>query len=109
MPSISVIVTTYQRPLALARVLESLQVQKVAPTEIVIADDGSAEETAELVKSWQRRFTYPLIHTWQPDEGFRAASARNKAVAASQRGLSGVSGWRLFGFSRFYISPFGAC
>ncbi|MEQ1600547.1 MAG: glycosyltransferase family 2 protein [Methylophilaceae bacterium] len=83
MPSISVIVTTYQRPLALNRVLESLYAQKVTPAEIVIADDGSGAETAALIQSWQARFACPLIHAWQADDGFRAASARNQAVAAS--------------------------
>lgn len=83
MPRISVIVTTYQRPCALSRVLASLANQEVAPTEIIIADDGSGPETSTLVNTWQTRLTCPLLHVWQADEGFRAAGARNRAVAAS--------------------------
>ncbi|TSA50942.1 MAG: glycosyltransferase [Nitrosomonadales bacterium] len=83
MPRISVIVTTYQRPRALDRVLASLADQEVAPNEIIIADDGSGPETSALVSTWQARLSCPLLHVWQADEGFRAAGARNRAVAAS--------------------------
>ena len=79
----SIIVTTYQRPLALARVLHALMRQTVRPEEIVIADDGSTEDTATLVREWQQRMPVPVRHVWQEDRGFRAAAARNRAVAAS--------------------------
>lgn len=77
---ISVIVTTYQRPLALNCVLESLSKQRVSPFEVIIADDGSQTETKDLVLSWQKKTTFPLIHSWQKDLGFRAAKARNLAA-----------------------------
>ena len=80
---VSLIVTTYQRPQALDRVLHGLARQTVPPAEIVIADDGSTEDTAALVREWQRRLPVPLRHVWQEDRGFRAAAARNRAVAAS--------------------------
>lgn len=83
MPAISVIVTTYQRPRALDRVLASLAAQDTAPTEIIVADDGSGPETAALVGDWQARMPCPLLHVWQEDAGFRAAGARNRGVAAS--------------------------
>jgi GT2 family glycosyltransferase len=57
--------------------------QTVLPDEIVIADDGSREETAELVRTMKKESGVPIIHTWQPDDGFRVALARNNAVAAS--------------------------
>jgi len=82
-PRISVIVTTYQRPRALDKVLASLASQAAMPDEIIVADDGSGPETAELVAAWQARLSCPLIHVWQADEGFRAAGARNRAVAAA--------------------------
>lgn len=84
MTTASVIVTTYQRPDALDRVLESLSRQRSVPLEVVVADDGSTEPTAACIKSWQGVFPCPLHHVWQPDEGFRAAAARNKALAIAR-------------------------
>lgn len=81
--SISVIVTTYNRPRALDCVLDSLANQLILPEEIIIADDGSSTETASLIRSWQSRIPCTLKHVWQADDGFRAAGIRNLAVAAS--------------------------
>lgn len=84
MSTLSVIVTTYERPDALDRVLESLARQRLIPLEVIVADDGSKPPTAECIERWQRAFPCPLHHVWQPDEGFRAAAVRNKALAAAQ-------------------------
>ena len=81
--SISVIVTTYNRPLALDCVLASLANQSILPSEIVIADDGSGPETKSLIDSWRSRMPCTLKHVWQADDGFRAAGVRNLAVANS--------------------------
>lgn len=79
----SVIITTYERPKALNAVLQSLSRQSTPPYEVIIADDGSKKSTADVIKDWQGKLRYPLIHSWQKDEGFRAGAARNMAVAAS--------------------------
>lgn len=80
---VSVIITTYQRPSALDQVLARLATQEIFPFEIIVADDGSGSDTAMLISDWQRRMKIPLRHVWQEDRGFRAAGARNRAVAAS--------------------------
>lgn len=80
---ISVIVTTYQRPLALNCVLESLANQLTLPFEVIVADDGSASDTRDLILSWQKIASFPVIHAWQEDLGFRAARARNLAAIKS--------------------------
>lgn len=77
-----VIVTTYNRPDALRSVLRSLLNQSVAADEIVIADDGSTQDTADCIAEFSGHFH--VQHAWQPDQGFRAASARNLAVAHSR-------------------------
>jgi glycosyltransferase involved in cell wall biosynthesis len=78
---ISVIVTTYNWPYALRAVLTALVAQKTStPYDIIVADDGSGEETERLVQSFIARFpSISIIHVWQSDEGFRAAAIRNKA------------------------------
>jgi GT2 family glycosyltransferase len=84
-----VVVTTYNRPMALAWVLASLSKQTVMPGSVVIADDGSGEETFKVIQDWTHYFGqhHPhtrLIHAWQEDLGFRAAAARNLAVVRAK-------------------------
>jgi glycosyltransferase involved in cell wall biosynthesis len=79
----AVIVTTYNRPDALAMVLEGYCGQSDQDFVLVVADDGSKGETAEVVRQFARRATFPLTHIWQEDQGFRAAAIRNRAVAST--------------------------
>lgn len=80
---VSVIVTTYDRPDALDAVLRGLARQTEQGFEIIVADDGSASDTAELLKSWRPRLRQPLLHVWQKHDDFRAAEIRNRAILAS--------------------------
>lgn len=80
---ISVVVTTYNRPQALDKVLASLNAQEAMPHEVIVADDGSGPETAAVVADWKGRMRCPLLHVWQPDEGFRLARSRNRAALAA--------------------------
>jgi len=50
---------------------------------VIIADDGSRENTAVLIKEYQKSFPVPLKHIWHPDEGFRLAAIRNKGIVAT--------------------------
>ena len=77
---ISVIVATYNRPDALDAVLRSLARQSDAGFEVLVADDGSAPQTKELIEAWQPRFNGRLHHVWHPDDGFRLAEIRNRAI-----------------------------
>jgi len=79
---ISVIVTTYNRPDALRLVMAGFAAQSDPDFELIIADDGSKEETREVVESF-RALAPPVKHVWQEDEGFRAAAVRNKAALAT--------------------------
>ena len=81
---ISLAILTYNWPQALEKVLESVAGQRRMPDEILIADDGSAAETAAVITAWRQRLKVPVIHVWQEDQGFRAARARNRAIAASR-------------------------
>lgn len=80
----ALIITTYNRPDALTAVLESVLAQRVLPDEVIVADDGSGAETEAVVRRYQSRFPVPLRHSWQPDDGFRLAESRNRAIAAAQ-------------------------
>jgi glycosyltransferase involved in cell wall biosynthesis len=83
----SLIVTTYDWPGALDLVLESALRQTVAPGEVLVADDGSDERTAVVVRDFMDRFRargVAVHHVWHPDRGFRAAEIRNRALAAAR-------------------------
>jgi glycosyltransferase involved in cell wall biosynthesis len=79
---LAVIVTTYNRPDALAAVLDGYAAQSDHGFELLIADDGSTEDTARVVRAFAAHAPFPVRHVWQEDQGFRAAAIRNKAVAA---------------------------
>lgn len=80
----TLLVTTYNWPQALQAVLASIRRQTVLPDEVVIADDGSRTDTRELLLREAHDFPTALRHVWQEDRGFRAASSRNRALAASR-------------------------
>lgn len=82
MDKCSLLIATYNWPEALELCLKSVLQQKVLPGEVIIADDGSREETRKLIESFQKKFPIPLYHIWQPDEGFQLARIRNKGIAA---------------------------
>lgn len=80
---ISLIITTYNWPEALSRVLKSIMIQSVKPDEIIIADDGSSDITKHVIDKWRDQVCITLIHSWQEDKGFRAARSRNNAISKS--------------------------
>lgn len=81
---VSLIISTYNRPDALALCLESVKRQKRLPDEVIIGDDGSRKETKLLIESFQKDFPVPLLHIWQEDKGFRVAKIRNKCIARAR-------------------------
>lgn len=79
----ALLVSTYNWKEALELVLNSIQTQSKMPDEILIADDGSREETAELIASYRSKLPVPIVHEWQEDLGFRKAKILNKSIANS--------------------------
>lgn len=78
----ALLISTYNWPEALNLVLKSVEVQTKIPDEILIADDGSTNETKLLIENF-RKSGLPIKHIWQEDEGFKRTSILNKAIAAS--------------------------
>jgi len=77
----SLLISTYNRPDTLLVCLDSVRKQTILPDEIVIADDGSKDETKNIIKEISKNFPVPIIHVWQEDDGFRKSKILNKAVA----------------------------
>jgi glycosyltransferase involved in cell wall biosynthesis len=61
----------------------SVSNQVVFPGEVIIADDGSTSETADLIASLQENFPVPIRHIWHEDQGFRLSAIRNKGIMAA--------------------------
>lgn len=80
LPKISLIATTYNRPDALRLCIESIGRQTLVPFEVIIADDGSTDDTRTLIERMRKDFPCPIVHAWQEDLGFRAAEVRNNAL-----------------------------
>ena len=79
---ISVIITTYNRTDALNAVLRALAAQTDRGFEVVVADDGSDQQTAQLIEPWSASFVH-LGHVWHEHRNFRAAEIRNRAILQS--------------------------
>ncbi len=82
---ISVIVPTYNRPQALTLCLRSLALQSRKPDEVLIADDGSGDETRRTIVSLQDEMKqmFPIRHVWHDDKGFRKPLILNETVRQS--------------------------
>ena len=80
---ISVVVTTYNWPEALAACLQGLLAQEDRHFEILVADDGSGEATGQLIRLFAAASPIPIRHVFHEDQGFRAGAIRNRAAAVS--------------------------
>lgn len=84
MDKLSVVITTYNKPEWLSKVLLGYSVQTNPNFEIVIADDGSKEETRELIRWYQENTSLDIQHVWHEDSGFQKCVILNKAIMASK-------------------------
>jgi glycosyltransferase involved in cell wall biosynthesis len=91
--SIGIVISTYNNPRWLEKTLWGYLSQVFVPKlqgaaacrlEIVIADDGSQDETRKLIDAYRAQAGWNIKHVWQPDEGFQKCRILNKAVVASE-------------------------
>lgn len=78
----SLVVNTFEKPRHLALVLESIAAQTGVDgrIEVIVADDGSRDETAEIVATFAAAASFPVRFTTEPHAGFRAARVRNQGA-----------------------------
>jgi glycosyltransferase involved in cell wall biosynthesis len=97
---ISIIATTYNQARDLALYLKTLTLQTNQDFELVIADDGSREDTRAIIESFkQSHFGERLAHVWHEDLGYRKCKILNSAIRAS-RGQ-----WLIFTDSDLILHP----
>lgn len=80
---LSVIVSTYNQPAWLEKVLYGYQQQDFRNFELIIADDGSREETRKLIGRFSKESEFPIRHLWHEDQGYRRSIILNAAILAS--------------------------
>jgi glycosyltransferase involved in cell wall biosynthesis len=85
-PDISLLVSTYQRPQNLALCLLSIARQQGVDgrLELVVTDDGSRDETAQVVKRFAHDAPFPVGFTTHEHDGFQLSRCRNEGVRASR-------------------------
>ncbi len=90
-PSCTLVTPTYNWPEALELLLLSILNQSVLPNEVIIADDGSREETKTLIEAFQKKFPIPLVHIWHEDNKNRKPAIMNKAIVLITLSLIGCN------------------
>ena len=78
MPKVSVVIPTYNNARFLAECIESVLVQSFRDFEIIIIDDGSTDDTAELVST----YCPPVRYFRQENQGI--ISAYNRGIKSSK-------------------------
>lgn len=80
-PTIAVVIPAYNQATFLREAIESALSQTVAPTEVIVVDDGSTDETAAVAGEFGARISYVR----QSNQGLSAA--RNAGIAAASSDL----------------------
>ncbi len=81
---VSAIITTYNQPEQLEKVMWGYAVQRGAAFELIIADDGSGPSTTEVIDRVAANSGLDVLHVWHADSGFRKTEILNRAILAAR-------------------------
>lgn len=80
-PRVSIIIPTFNRAELLSKAITSVLRQSCLDLELLIVDDGSTDNTREVVETIARQVAIPVIYIYQENQG--APSARNHGLAVA--------------------------
>ena len=83
-PQISIILSTYNQPSWLEKALQGYEFQTFKDFEILIADDGSKDETRLLIENYKKKSKLKITHIWHEDNGFQKTIILNKSIISSK-------------------------
>ncbi len=84
---VTVFTPTFNRGNVLYRVFESLCAQTFKDFEWIIIDDGSNDNTKELVNSYILQNNFPIVYRYQENSGKHIAM--NRAVEIARGDING--------------------
>jgi len=86
MPFFTIFIPTFNRGDILQRTLNSIRGQKEHDLEVIIVDDGSTDNTKEVVEDWRQAVDFNVIYLYQPNQG--KAAAHNTMLKHAQGELT---------------------
>lgn len=84
LPKITVIIATYNKTDWLEKVLYGYSVQTYKDFDVIIADDGSTEETKNLIDKFKQDYPVEITHAWHEDKGYRRQKILNEAIVMAK-------------------------
>lgn len=69
----TIFIPTFNRAYVLRRALASIESQTLRDFEVLIVDDGSTDNTRELVEEWAKRMPFEVRYHYQPNGGKHVA------------------------------------
>lgn len=82
--ALTLIINIFNQPDYLGRVLNAVAQQSSLPEEVLLADDGSTDETKSLFEQWRTSQSFRSEHIRQEHEGFRRSRILNLSIAAAR-------------------------
>ncbi len=116
-PVISIITPAFNRADEIDHLIRSINEQTLdhALFEHIISDDGSSDNTGDIVRQWQDKTNYPIHFITQENQG--PGAARNHGLEVSKGDLilfidsdcEADPAWAETIYNEFIQNPFGAC
>lgn len=82
--TVTVIISTFNAPEWLEKVLWGYAFQTFKDFSIAIADDGSGPETKALIERISKETGLDIVHVWHPHEGYRRQTILNQAIVQAK-------------------------
>lgn len=87
-PLVSVVLPSYNRADMVCDALSSVLRQSYRPLEVLVVDDGSTDQTGDVVKRWAEQHAsddFAVHYLWQENQG--GNPARNHGISRAQGGF----------------------
>lgn len=81
---ISIIISVFNNSEHLLKCLTSINNQSLLPDEVILTDDGSAEDIKQIIINRIEQYNFKIVFCQQADIGFRLARCKNNGVRVAQ-------------------------